>query len=64
MKQGLIRAGGCRDSEPRGRLGGIEGRIPGGSLYKPKADLSKPGWWILAPADSRPEIVRSGEPET
>jgi subtilisin-like proprotein convertase family protein/Ca2+-binding EF-hand superfamily protein len=38
-------------------IGPTEVRIPGGELYRPEQELSHEGFWILAPADSRPVVT-------
>jgi hypothetical protein len=44
----------------RFRFGGFSGVIPGGKIYKPKKGLSELGWWIVAPTDAHPVLIRPG----
>lgn len=44
----------------RFRFGAYSGHIPGGKIIKPSKTLSTLGWWIEAPADIRPDLVRPG----
>ena len=40
------------------RIGDVELAIPDGHIHRPDVELSKQGYWIMAPAEASPPVVR------